>query len=110
LCSSTVILWRFIAVCIRAWHLRYWNCFLRLGLNYLSDNSINNVDELLANDKVLHHIEQEAETIIRHILSLFGKLCDSLLIDCWKISRWVSTGLGMLIQANSKGSLLEPFS
>jgi hypothetical protein len=35
-----------------------------LSFHNLCDNTVNNVDKFLADDKILHNIEQEAETLI----------------------------------------------
>jgi hypothetical protein len=64
LSGSAVIIRGLITFSIWPWYLRYWDCLFRLSFHNLCDNTVNNVDKFLADDKILHNIEQEAETLI----------------------------------------------
>jgi hypothetical protein len=62
--SSTIIVRRVVSISIRAWNFRDRDLLLGESLNNFRDHSIDNVDKLVTDNKIPHHIEKETETVI----------------------------------------------
>lgn len=72
-----IILRRLVAVSVRAWHIGDIDRLLSLGSNNLSNHSVESMDELRVQDKILLDVEDELEAEVgnsRLILPVLSKL------------------------------------
>ena len=75
---------------------------LKLSLNCLCDNVVEDIDKVGIDNKILHNVEEERETIVCDVLALLSKFYEIFFLKTGEVLAYLSIWYWVLSEMNDQ--------